>query len=173
MHLNFGEHEMVEFEIVKLNNGDELNLLKGVSHVTLFNNKVYRSWTDNGTKSTYFSGDRNMSVFEYMNKYGEDVVLVYSRQDEQLNTTHNTTHKQHVLEYVAKCLDREKIQYKLTTTPDDDKQWHNFTQGAFQYIKRSDIHFRIAPKFVELNGITFKSIDSLIKHVKKNYDMNE
>ena len=102
-------------------------------------------------------------------KYGDNVELVYSKQYEQLNTTH----KQHVLEYVAKWLDGEKIQYKLTTTPDDDKQWHNFTQGAFQYIKRSDIHFRIAPKFVELNGVTFNSIDSLIKYVKNNYDMNE
>ena len=26
---------------------------------------------------------------------------------------------------------------------------------------------------VELNGVTFKSIDSLIKYVKNNYDMNE
>ena len=164
---------MAEFETVKLDNGDELTLLKGVSHVTLFDNHTYRSWTDNGMKSTYFLGDKNISVFEYMNKYGDNVELVYSRQDEQLNTNNNTTHKQHVLEYVAKCLDGEKIQYKLTTTPDDDKQWHNFTQGAFQYIKRSDIHFRIAPKFVELNGITFKSIDSLIEHVKNNYDMNE
>ena len=164
---------MVEFEKVKLNNGVELNLPKGVSHVTLFSNHIYRSWTDNGTKSTYFLGDKNMSVFEYMNKYGDDVELVYSRQYEQLNTTHNTTHKQHVLEYIAKWLDGEKVQYKLTTTPDDDKQWHNLTQGGFQYIKRNDIHFRIAPKFVELNGVTFKSIDSLIKYVKNNYDMNE
>ena len=164
---------MVEFETVKLNNGVEFRIPKGVSYVTLFDNKVYRSWTDNGMKSDYFLGDRNMSVFEYMNKYGDNVELVYNRQDEKLNTTHNTTHKQHVLEYVAKWLDGEKIQYKLTTTPDDDKQWHNFTQGGFQYIKRNDIHFRIAPKFVELNGITFKSVDSLIKYVKNNYDMNE
>lgn len=164
---------MVEFETVKLNNGVELSLLKGVSHVTLFNNKVYRYWTDNGMKSDYFLGDKNMSVYEYMNKYGDNVELVYSKQYEQLNTNNNTTHKQHVLEYVAKWLDGEKIQYKLTTTPDDDKHWHNFTQRAFQYIKRSDIHFRIAPKFVELNGVTFKSIDSLIEYVKNNYDMNE
>lgn len=160
---------MVEFETVKLNNGYDLRVPKGVSHVTLFNNQVYRYWVDNGEAIISSPKCRYSTVFEYMNKYGEDVVLVYSRQDEQ----HNTTHKQHVLEYVAKWLDGEKIQYKLTTTPDDDKQWHNFTQGAFQYIKRSDIHFRIAPKFVELNGITFKSIDSLIKHVKNNYDMNE
>ena len=164
---------MVEFETVKLNNGVELNLPKGVSHVTLFNNEVYRSWTDNGMKSDYFLGDMNISVFEYMNKYGDNVELVYSKQYEQLNTNNNTTHKQHVLEYVAKWLDGEKIQYKLTTTPDDDKQWHNFTQGASQYIKLNDIHFRIAPKFVELNGVTFKSIDSLIEYVKNNYDMNE
>ena len=43
------EFEMVEFETVKLNNGVELSILKGVSHVTLFNNEMYRSWTDNGT----------------------------------------------------------------------------------------------------------------------------
>ena len=172
MYLNFGDFEMAEFETVKLNNGVELTLLKGVSHVTLFDNHTYRSWTDNGTKSTYFLGDENMSVFEYMNRWGDNVELVYSRQDEQHNTTHNTNHKQHVLEYVAKWLDGEKIQYKITTTPDDDKQWHNFTQEGFYYIKRNDIHFRIAPKFVELNGITFKSIDSLIKYVKNNYDMN-
>ena len=86
------EFEMVEFETVKLNNGVELSVLKGVSHVTLFDNLTYRSWTDNGTKSTYFLGDRNMSVFEYMNKYGDNVELVYSKQYEQLNTTHNTNH---------------------------------------------------------------------------------
>lgn len=167
---------MIEFETVTLNNGVKLNVLKGTSHITLFNSSTYRSWTDGGMKSNDFLGKRQLTVFEYMEKYGDDVVLVFSRQDEQSvhkqptpsQINHN---KAYVLTYIDKWLDGESIQYKLTSTPDDDKQWHNFTQGAFQYVKRTDIHFRVAPKFVELNGITFKSIDSLIKHVKNNYDM--
>ena len=91
--------------------------------------------------------------------------MIEFEKDDQPN------HKKHVINYIEKLLDGEKIQYKLTSTPDDDKPWYNFTRVAFQYIKRSDIHFRVAPKFVELDGITFKSIDSLIKYVKNNYDM--
>ena len=78
----------------------------------------------------------------------------------------------HKLEWIKKWMEGVKVQYKLSTTPDDDKQWHNFTEGAFQYLKRSDLHFREAPKYVTLNGITFKTIDSLLKHVKNNYDMS-
>ena len=162
------EVTMIEFETVTLNNGVKLNVLNGTSHITLFGSSTYRSWTDGGMKSNDFLGKRQLTVFEYMEKYADDVVLVFSRQDEQL--VHN---KAYVLTYIDKWLDGEKIQYKLTATPDDDKQWHNFTQGAFQYIKRSDIHFRVAPKYVELNGITFNNIASLIKHVKNNYDMVE
>ena len=115
---------------------------------------------------------KNSKTGEIWNLFGK-VWMTPTNSNDVCECHLDNTHKKHVLEYVAKWLDGEKIQYKLTTTPDDDKQWHNFTQGAFQYIKRSDIHFRIAPKFVELNGTTFKSIDSLIKHVKNNYDMNE
>ena len=115
---------------------------------------------------------KNSKTGEIWNLFGK-VWMTPTNSNDVWECHLDNTHKKHVLEYVAKWLDGEKIQYKLTTTPDDDKQWHNLTQGAFQYIKRSDIHFRIAPKFVELDGITFKSIDSLIKHVKNNYDMNE
>ena len=85
----------------------------------------------------------------------------------------NTKNIDHKLDWIKKWMEGgTKFQYKLSTTPDDDKQWHNFPEGAFQYLKRSDLHFREAPKYVTLNGITFKTIDSLLKHVKNNYDMS-
>ena len=56
---------------------------------------------------------------------------------------------------------------------DEAKQWHNFTEGAMQYIKRPDIHFRIAPKFLTINGILFKDTKSLLKYVSSNFDLTE
>ena len=66
----------------------------------------------------------------------------------------------------------EKIQYILGIET-EKTQWHNFTEGAMQYIKRSDIKFREAPKYVTINGIEFKSIESLLKHVKNNFDLED
>ena len=42
-----------------------------------------------------------------------------------------------------------------------------------QHIKRSDIKFREAPKYVTINGIEFKSVESLLKHVKNNFDLED
>ena len=74
------------------------------------------------------------------------------------------------LKFIGKWLNGEKIQYILGNVS-EKTQWHNFTEGAMQYIKRSDIKFREAPKYVTINGIEFKSVDSLLKHVKNNFDL--
>ena len=66
----------------------------------------------------------------------------------------------------------EKIQYILGIES-EKTQWHNFTEGAMQYIKRSDIKFREAPKYVTINGIEFKSVEKLLKHVKNNFDLED
>ena len=76
------------------------------------------------------------------------------------------------LKFIEKWLNGEKIQYILGVES-DKTQWHNFTEGAMQYIKRSDIKFREAPKYVTINGIEFKSVESLLKHVKKNFDLED
>ena len=76
------------------------------------------------------------------------------------------------LKFIEKWLNGENIQYILGIET-VKTQWHNFTEGAMQYIKRSDIKFREAPKYVTINGIDFKSIESLLKHVKKNFDLED
>jgi len=63
--------------------------------------------------------------------------------------------------------------FKLTGDMSEKTQWHNFTEGAMQYIKRSDIKFREAPKYVTINGIEFKSVESLLKYVKNNFDLED
>ena len=81
------------------------------------------------------------------------------------------------LKFIEKWLNGEKIQYILGVESDkiqsEKTQWHNFTEGAMQYIKRSDIKFREAPKYVTINGIEFKSVESLLKHVKNNFDLED
>ena len=79
---------------------------------------------------------------------------------------------QNKLKFIEKWLNGEKIQYILGIES-EKTQWHNFTEGAMQYIKRSDIKFREAPKYVTINGIEFKNVESLLKHVKNNFDLED
>ena len=93
------------------------------------------------------------------------------------NTKTPNTSIQEKLKFIEKWLNGEKIQYILGNvsekTQSDKSKWHNFTEGAMQYIKRSDIKFREAPKYVTINGIEFKSVESLLKHVKNNFDLDD
>ena len=88
-----------------------------------------------------------------------------------LTATTNTS-IQEKLKFIEKWLNGEKIQYILGIETDKTK-WHNFTEGAMRYIKRSDIKFREAPKYVTINGIEFKNVESLLKHVKNNFDLED
>lgn len=90
----------------------------------------------------------------------------------QRNNTTTNTSIQDKLKFIEKWLNGEKIQYILGIES-GKSQWHNFTEGAMQYIKRSDIKFREAPKYVTINGIEFKSVDSLLKYVKNNFDLED
>ena len=91
------------------------------------------------------------------------------------NLTTPNTSIQDKLKFIEKWLNGEKIQYILgdmsEKSQSDKSKWHNFTEGAMQYIKRSDIKFREAPKYVTINGIEFKSVEKLLKHVKNNFDL--
>ena len=96
----------------------------------------------------------------------------------QRNTATTTdTSIQEKLKFIEKWLNGEKIQYILgdisEKSQSEKTQWHNFTEGAMQYIKRSDIKFREAPKYVTINGIEFKSVESLLKYVKNNFDLED
>ena len=95
----------------------------------------------------------------------------------QRNLTTNNTSIQDKLKFIEKWLNGEKIQYILgiesEKTQSDKSKWHNFTEGAMQYIKRSDIKFREAPKYVTINGSEFKSVKSLLKYVKNNFDLED
>ena len=88
------------------------------------------------------------------------------------NSTTPNTSIQNKLKFIEKWLNGEKIQYILGVES-EKTQWHNFTEGAMQYIKRSDIKFREAHKYVTINGIEFKSVKSLLKHVKNNFDLED
>ena len=76
------------------------------------------------------------------------------------------------LKFIEKWLNGEKIQYILGVES-EKTQWHNFTEGAMQYIKRSDIKFREAPKYVTINGIEFKNVESIFNYVKSNFDLED
>ena len=93
--------------------------------------------------------------------------VLWKRNPETPNTS-----IQDKLKFIEKWLNGEKIQYILGDIS-EKTQWHNFTEGAMQYIKRSDIKFREAPKYVTINGIEFKSVESLLKHVKNNFDLED
>ena len=95
----------------------------------------------------------------------------------QRNTTTPNTSTQEKLKFIEKWLNGEKIQYILGIETDksqpDEYRWHNFTEGAMQYIKRSDIKFREAPKYVTINGIEFKNIESILNYIKSNFDLED
>ncbi|QEP53315.1 hypothetical protein BS46_gp133 [Acinetobacter phage BS46] len=88
------------------------------------------------------------------------------------NTATPNTSTQDRLKFIEKWLNGEKIQYMLGEET-DNSQWHNLTEGAMQYIKRSDIKFREAPKYVTINGVEFKSVENLLKYVKNNFDLED
>ena len=93
---------------------------------------------------------------------------LWQRNTSTLESSNTTTKEK--LKFIEKWLNGEKIQYILGVES-EKTQWHNFTEGAMQYIKRSDIKFREAPKYVTINGIEFKSVEKLLKHVKNNFDL--
>ena len=96
--------------------------------------------------------------------------IVWKRNTSTLESRNTTT--QEKLKFIEKWLNGKKIQYILGIES-EKTQWHNFTEGAMQYIKRSDIKFREAPKYVTINGIEFKSVEKLLKHVKNNFDLED
>ena len=88
------------------------------------------------------------------------------------NTTTPNALIQEKLKFIEKWLNGEKIQYILGIES-EKTQWHNFTEGAMQYIKRPDIKFREAPKYVTINGIEFKNIESILNYIKSNFDLED
>ena len=115
--------------------------------------------------------------FEWKKSSMPEYITLWQRNPETPNTS-----TQEKLKFIEKWLNGEKIQYILGIESDkiqsektqpDKSQWHNFTEGAMRYIKRSDIKFREALKYVTINGIEFNSVESLLKHVKNNFDLED
>lgn len=102
----------------------------------------------------------------------KSIMSEYKTIWQRSSTEPSNTSIQDKLKFIEKWLNGEKIQYILGDVS-EKTQWHNFTEGAMQYIKRSDIKFREAPKYVTINGIEFKSVESLLKHVKNNFDLED
>ncbi len=125
-----------------------------------FDNKWIECGFDNGVIH------HNLKFFLDFDKRNR---VVWQRNTSTLESSNTTT--QDKLKFIEKWLNGEKIQYILGIES-EKTQWHNFTEGAMQYIKRSDIKFREAPKYVTINGIEFKSVESLLKHVKNNFDLD-
>ena len=118
------------------------------------------------------NGELYYSSFdEWINLYiPSEYKTLWQRNTSTLESRNTTT--QEKLKFIEKWLNGEKIQYILGIES-EKTQWHNFTEGAMQYIKRSDIKFREAPKYVTINGVEFKSVESLLKHVKNNFDLED
>lgn len=126
----------------------------------------YKFYKNNGELfySSLLFGWTKSSMPEY--------ITLWQRNPETPNTS-----TQEKLKFIEKWLNGEKIQYILGVESDkiqsEKSQWHNFTEGAMQYIKRSDIKFREAPKYVTINGIEFKSVEKLLKYVKNNFYLED
>ena len=127
-----------------------------------FDNKWIECGFDNGVIH------HNLKFFLDFDKRNR---IVWQRLDSKRETAKELS-TQEKLKFIEKWLNGEKIQYILGVES-EKTQWHNFTEGAMQYIKRSDIKFREAPKYVTINGIEFKSVESLLKHVKNNFDLED
>ena len=127
-----------------------------------FDNKWIECGYDNGVIH------HNLKFFLDFDKRNR---IVWQRLDSKRETAKELS-TQDKLKFIEKWLNGEKIQYILGVES-EKTQWHNFTEGAMQYIKRSDIKFREAPKYVTINGIEFKSVESLLKHVKNNFDLED
>lgn len=121
----------------------------------------YKFYKNNG--ELFYSSPSEWTKSSIMPKY----ITLWKRNPETPNTS-----TQEKLKFIEKWLNGEKIQYILGVESDKTR-WHNFTEGAMRYIKRSDIKFREAPKYVTINGIEFKSVERLLKHVKNNFDLEE
>ena len=121
----------------------------------------YKFYKNNG--ELYYSS----LLFEWTKSSMPEYITLWKRNPETPNTA-----IQEKLKFIEKWLNGEKIQYILGIES-EKTQWHNFTEGAMQYIKRSDIKFREAPKYVTINGIEFKNVESLLKHVKNNFDLGD
>lgn len=104
-------------------------------------------------------------------EWGEGNKIVWQRSEINKDIDKGLS-TQEKLKFIEKWLNGEKIQYILGIES-EKTQWHNFTEGAMRYIKRSDIKFREAPKYVTINGIEFKSVEKLVKYVKNNFDLED
>ena len=128
----------------------------------------YKFYKNNG--ELYYS-----SYGEWIKSMRSEYVPLWQRSPTTLDSKDTTI--QNKLKFIEKWLNGEKIQYILGVESDkiqsEKTQWHNFTEGAMQYIKRFDIKFREAPKYVTINGIEFKSVEKLLKYVKNNFDLED
>lgn len=132
------------------------------------NGKSYYKYLKNGSKWMEYSDDG-------LNEFKDNIENF--RTMWQRNQTTPNTLIQDKLKFIEKWLNGEKIQYILGIESDktqtDESKWHNFTDGAMQYIKRPDIKFRLAPKYVTINGIEFNGVEKLMNYVKNNFDLED
>ena len=126
----------------------------------------YYKYLDSGSKWMKYD---DVGLNEFKDNI-EDFRVVWQRNVTTLDGNNTSTKEK--LKFIEKWLNGEKIQYILGEET-DKSQWHNLTEGAMQYIKRSDIKFREAPKYVTINGVEFKSVERLLKYVKNNFDLED
>ena len=158
-------HELVSGR-VEVPEGAEIFLLDE----SFGENTLYFVKHDEGVFHEYYIADTRVSLNTWVigtikELYKGMGKVLWRRNPETPNTS-----IQDKLKFIEKWLNGEKIQYILGVES-EKTQWHSFTEGAMRYIKRSDIKFREAPKYVTINGIEFKSVKSLLKHVKNNFDL--
>lgn len=76
------------------------------------------------------------------------------------------------VEWFEKFLNGVKVQYRIgAAVGSETSQWSNLTWNALKNLQHSPIEFREAPKYVVLNGITFKDKESLLRHIANNYNL--
>lgn len=77
------------------------------------------------------------------------------------------------VEWFEKFLNGVKVQYRIgIAVGSETSQWCNMTYNSLKNLQHSPIEFREAPKYVVLNGITFKDKESLLRHIANNYNLD-
>jgi hypothetical protein len=158
----------------KINKTYELLKQLGYSEYTelslsawIISNAYYLNINHSDDEYMKISWDHEDVIKEYSVMEYEDLLELVSAKDYVEESPHNIK-----LEWFDKFLQGVKVQYRIgDAVGSETSQWHNLTWKSLKDLQHPSIEFREAPKYVVLNGITFKDKESLLKHIANNYDL--
>lgn len=105
---------------------------------------------------------------------GHDILWEREIQDssQEVLAIQDNISKQHreVLKYFEMYLKGVDIQFKLDNST--EPQWYNMTDSSMNAFKHPNVQLREKPRYVTLDGITFKTAHDLLVYLKKEYNID-